>query len=69
MFPVRFSEAFPEGGISMPDIRKWESKKLGVAIEIDYEKCSGIGRCVEVCPSSVYEIVNGKTTCPNLLHV
>jgi len=48
------------------DMRKWESKKLGVVIEVDYHKCTGIGQCVAVCPSGVYEIVNGKTTCPNI---
>ncbi len=51
---------------SVADMRKWESKKLGVVIEVDYHKCSGIGQCVAVCPSGVYEIVNGKTTCPNI---
>ncbi len=50
----------------MADMRKWESKKIGVTIEVDYDKCTGIGQCVAVCPSSVYEIVNGKTTCPNI---
>jgi NAD-dependent dihydropyrimidine dehydrogenase PreA subunit len=48
------------------DIRKWESKKLGVVIEVDYDKCQGIGQCVTVCPSNVYEIVKGKTTAPNI---
>jgi len=31
----------------MVDMRKWESKKIGVVIEVDYDPCSGIGRCVE----------------------
>lgn len=50
----------------MSDIRKWKSKEQGVVIEVDYEKCKGIGECAIVCPSSVYEVVNGKTTAPNI---
>jgi NAD-dependent dihydropyrimidine dehydrogenase PreA subunit len=48
------------------DIRKWESKKLGIVIEVDYDKCTGVGECVTVCPSNVYELVKGKTTAPNI---
>ena len=50
----------------MVDTKKWESKKIGVVIEVDYEKCKGYGECVLACPSSVYELVNGKTTAPNI---
>jgi NAD-dependent dihydropyrimidine dehydrogenase PreA subunit len=56
----------PVGGCRTADVRKWESKKLGVVIEVDYDKCSGIGECVSVCPSTVYEVVDGKATCPNI---
>jgi ferredoxin len=48
------------------DVRKWKSKKIGVVIEVDYGKCQGIGKCVEVCPAGVYEIVDGKATAPNI---
>jgi ferredoxin len=48
----------------MVDTRKWESKKIGVVIEVDYEKCKGYGECVLACPSSVYELVDGKTRPP-----
>jgi NAD-dependent dihydropyrimidine dehydrogenase PreA subunit len=51
---------------AMVDMRKWESKKIGVVIEVDYEKCKGYGECVLACPSSVYELVDGKTTAPNI---
>lgn len=50
----------------MADMRKYESKKIGVTIEVDYDKCTGVGQCVNVCPSNVYELVKGKTTCPNI---
>jgi NAD-dependent dihydropyrimidine dehydrogenase PreA subunit len=59
-------DARRSGGVLMADMRKWESKKLGVTIEVDYHKCTGVGQCVTVCPSNVYEIVDGKTTCPNI---
>jgi NAD-dependent dihydropyrimidine dehydrogenase PreA subunit len=51
---------------AMVDMKKWESKKIGVVIEADYEKCKGYGECVLACPSSVYELVDGKTTAPNI---
>jgi NAD-dependent dihydropyrimidine dehydrogenase PreA subunit len=56
------SRMFP----AMADIRKWKSKKIGVVIEVDYGKCQGVGKCVEVCPASVYEVVDGKATAPNI---
>lgn len=51
---------------TVPDIRRWESKKIGVLIEVDYDKCKGLGECAIVCPSSVYEVIDGKTTAPNI---
>ncbi len=50
----------------MADVRKWESKEIGVTIEVDYRKCTGAEQCVNICPSGVYELVRGKTTCPNI---
>lgn len=50
----------------MSNIGRWGSKKLGVVIEVDYDKCQGMGECVTVCPSGVCEIVKGKTTAPNI---
>ncbi len=41
------------------DIRTWEGDK--VKIMVDYDKCNGNGACVEICPTSVYEIQEGKT--------
>ncbi|RLI86955.1 MAG: ferredoxin [Candidatus Altiarchaeales archaeon] len=31
-----------------------------VEIEIDTERCIGCGACVNACPVSLYEIVDGK---------
>ena len=45
-------------------IRIWKSSLLGVTIEIDYEKCKGHGKCVEECPSEVFDVVASKATCP-----
>lgn len=41
------------------DIRTWEGDK--VTILVDYDKCNGNGVCVEICPTSVYELRDGKT--------
>ncbi len=37
-----------------------------VTIRIDYDKCDGCGDCVEICPTEVYELVEGKATAPNI---
>ncbi|RLG72805.1 MAG: 4Fe-4S ferredoxin [Methanobacteriota archaeon] len=47
----------------MADIRTWEAE---VTIKIDYDKCIGSGECVDVCPSDVFELVDGKSTAPNV---
>lgn len=40
-------------------ITEWKSD--AVTINVDEEKCVGRGECVEVCPSSVYELKDAKT--------
>jgi NAD-dependent dihydropyrimidine dehydrogenase PreA subunit len=47
-------------------VKTFESEELGVKIEIDYDKCTGSGECVDVCPADVYELVDGKATAPNI---
>jgi NAD-dependent dihydropyrimidine dehydrogenase PreA subunit len=47
-------------------VKKYCSDSLGVAIEIDHDKCIGAGECVDVCPTEVYELVDGKSTAPNI---
>ncbi len=46
-------------------VMKWENDS-GITIKIDYEKCAGHSECVDVCPMSVYELVDGKATPPNI---
>jgi ferredoxin len=31
-----------------------------MAINIDKGKCTGVGKCVEICPVSALKVVNGK---------
>ena len=47
-------------------VKKWESKDIGVTIEVDYDKCVGAAECVEVCPSEVYELKDNKASAPNI---
>ena len=44
-------------------VKTWKSELLGVTIDIDYEKCTGCGNCVDQCPSDVYELINEKSAC------
>jgi len=37
-----------------------------VKIEVDPEKCTGCGTCVEVCPVGVYEIKDNKSVPVNV---
>ncbi len=30
-------------------------------VEVNEEKCTGCGECVEGCPGDVYELANGKS--------
>ena len=50
----------------MTSIKVWKNEELGIIIEIDYDKCTGVGECVRVCPVGVYELVDGKSTAPNI---
>jgi NAD-dependent dihydropyrimidine dehydrogenase PreA subunit len=44
-------------------IKIFESKSLGLTIEIDHEKCQGHSNCVDECPSDVFELIDGKSAC------
>ncbi|MCD6461441.1 MAG: 4Fe-4S binding protein [Thermoplasmata archaeon] len=46
-------------------VKKYESGS-GIVIGIDHEKCVGSGECVSVCPVSVFELVDNKSTAPNV---
>ncbi|MEM0265392.1 MAG: 4Fe-4S binding protein, partial [Candidatus Methanomethylicia archaeon] len=43
----------------MANVKVWKSEGLGITIEIDYDKCTGEGECVRVCPTSVYRLEGG----------
>ncbi len=45
-------------------VKEWTSGE--VTIKIDYEKCIGHGDCAEGCPSSVYELQDGKAVPVNI---
>jgi len=42
-------------------VKKYESKAAGLTIEIDEDKCNADGECVNVCPTNVFEIIDGKS--------
>jgi NAD-dependent dihydropyrimidine dehydrogenase PreA subunit len=42
----------------MTNVKKWEEEDHWVEIDIDL--CNGTGECVNICPMSVYEIIDGK---------
>ena len=49
----------------MPNIKKWEETDHWVEINIDL--CIGAGECINICPMSVYEIINGKLVANNII--
>ena len=44
--------------------KKYEGNN--VTIEIDEDKCIGSGECVSACPTSVFELVDGKAHATNI---
>ena len=43
--------------------KNYKSELLGLTIEIDHEKCTGCGNCVDECPSDVFELIEEKSAC------
>jgi NAD-dependent dihydropyrimidine dehydrogenase PreA subunit len=39
---------------------EWHSDDIDVTIKIDHDKCAAHEECVNVCPTAVYELVDGK---------
>ncbi|MBR9701888.1 ferredoxin family protein [Candidatus Pacearchaeota archaeon] len=46
------------------DLREFKGKE--VVIKIDYAICGGAGECADVCPSDVFEIIEGKAAATNV---
>jgi NAD-dependent dihydropyrimidine dehydrogenase PreA subunit len=46
------------------DIKEWNSEEVNIRVNI--EKCVGHAGCVDVCPSSVYELKDNKTIPVNI---
>lgn len=46
------------------NVKEWKSAE--VTITVDYDKCVGHGDCAGGCPSSVYELKEGKTVPVNI---
>lgn len=40
--------------------KTYESQTKGVKIDVDEEACKGLNECVEVCPTNVFDLVEGK---------
>jgi len=47
-------------------LKEWKSEELGITIEVDYDKCAGHAECVDVCPTDVYELKDGKAAVLNI---
>jgi len=45
---------------------KKEYEEEGIKIVIDYEKCTGAGECVTVCPVDIFSLENEKAVCKNV---
>ncbi|MFX0139124.1 MAG: ferredoxin family protein [Candidatus Hodarchaeota archaeon] len=48
----------------MTNLKRWEDNNHWV--EIDLDSCMASGECVAVCPSEVYEIIDGKVNAENI---
>lgn len=48
----------------MADSHTWQSGE--VTISVDYDKCQGHAECVDVCPSEVYQLWDGKAVAVNV---
>ena len=45
---------------------KKEFKEGNIVITVDYDKCTGIGECVNACPVQIFEVVDGKAIAKNI---
>jgi NAD-dependent dihydropyrimidine dehydrogenase PreA subunit len=44
----------------------WKSEELEIEITVDYDKCTGVGDCVDMCPVEVFEVKDGKAVPVNI---
>ena len=42
---------------------KKEFEEDDIKIIVDYDKCTGAGECVTVCPVDIFSLDNGKAVC------
>ena len=54
----------PKRGKAMANVKKWEENDHWV--EIDLDRCRGVAECVNVCPSGVYTLREGKVVAENI---
>ncbi len=47
-------------------IKEFKSASSEIVIKIDYDKCNGAAKCVEVCPVDIYELQEGKAVANNV---
>ncbi|MHA2060845.1 MAG: 4Fe-4S dicluster domain-containing protein [Candidatus Sifarchaeia archaeon] len=45
---------------------KWHSDELDFDITVDYDKCTGVGDCVDMCPVDMFEVKDGKAIVKNI---
>lgn len=45
---------------------KKEFKEGNIVIKVDYDKCTGVGECVNACPVEIFQLQNGKAICQNI---
>jgi len=48
-------------GETIMAVKKYQNKDATVTIEIDEDKCDGDGECVDQCPATVFDLVEGKS--------
>ncbi len=45
---------------------EWKSEEYDFTITVDYDKCTGAGDCVDMCPVEIFEVVDGKAVVKNI---
>lgn len=50
--------------INKTAVKRYEG--VSATIEIDEDKCIGVGECANVCPTGVFELIEGKSQAINV---